>query len=444
MKRPYALRAVCACCCFFILFLSTAAATRAEDVNALLKQVNSELRISQRDMFSGKLDNAVASLENIEALLASVKTEDPDHPERKKAENKYTKLLKDLERRTGKRLGGGTTTAGSGETVHASPDTRAAEKSPPVSTGQGNDAAVSAEFEADVRALKAEYDRHAAVFEKAAGKPIFYYELKPVEELLGLIDEFEQNEMAAVKEKAAIFGRKYGTGKEEIDQKAESMGYSGKFYSAGYPYDELIQALANIPKTRMAMAEDLARKADKMVFDNSKGHDFVRLQQYEKARTWLAMAFRFDAGNALVQRTAESVDRKIADSMKDLYAKIDKQTFPGQAADAPPEAEDLTRTVLKWFDEHPVWGNRAQNPYTVLKVVITGPWLIQKRNILAESIMYGLPAALAIQLEEEKEKGLVRVFNLIMLTEEMKGVAKGPPFHTAIVSSSYYLHPSKL
>ena len=83
----------------------------AQDTAILLKTVDKELRQAERDMFSGKTEKAIASLENIEKNLAIVKEKDPNNPKLKTAENKFKKLVKDLERRTGKDLGGGTLTA---------------------------------------------------------------------------------------------------------------------------------------------------------------------------------------------------------------------------------------------------------------------------------------------------------------------------------------------
>ena len=83
----------------------------ADDTEALLKKVDKDLRNAERDMFSGKTEKAIASLENINIALIKIKQDDPNNPKLKTAENKYSKLVKDLERRTGKDLGGGTVTA---------------------------------------------------------------------------------------------------------------------------------------------------------------------------------------------------------------------------------------------------------------------------------------------------------------------------------------------
>jgi seryl-tRNA synthetase len=77
----------------------------------MLKQINKELRQANKDMFGGKTDKAIASLQNIKKQLIEVKEADPNNPQVKSYGNKYKKLVKDLERRTGQDLGGGTLTA---------------------------------------------------------------------------------------------------------------------------------------------------------------------------------------------------------------------------------------------------------------------------------------------------------------------------------------------
>jgi len=88
--------------------------------------------------------------------------------------------------------------------------------------------------------------------------------------------------------------------------------------------------------------------------------------------------------------------------------------------------------------------NKAQGKTygKILAVSVTGPWRIFKKNILAEPIQYNLPVAVSVQIESEKSMNLVRVYLMTMLTQEMKGVKKAPPFIGATVGNSYYVRPS--
>ena len=104
----------------------------SEDTSAILKEANKELRRAQRDMFSGKTDNAVASLEKIREMILKLKASAPDDTGIKTAENKYSKLVKDLERRTGRDLGGGTLSAAESSSATTLPE------KPPSPVGSGD------------------------------------------------------------------------------------------------------------------------------------------------------------------------------------------------------------------------------------------------------------------------------------------------------------------
>lgn len=126
----------------------------AADVKALLNQVNKELRQVQRDMFGGKTEKAVASLEKIREKLLQAREADPNNPQVKSYEGKYEKLVKDLERRTGKDLGGGSLTAAGGSTradLPPKPEAKPVEQkaaAPAPAQGEADDAEPPAKKEA--------------------------------------------------------------------------------------------------------------------------------------------------------------------------------------------------------------------------------------------------------------------------------------------------------
>jgi Skp family chaperone for outer membrane proteins len=118
MRRLGHVNSACSMVCFALvatmLFFQATPAAAAQDADALLKQFNTELRQSQNDMFAGKSERAVEFLGALKELLDRVEALDPNTPKLKAAKGKYTKLVKDLERRTGRGLGGATTTVAAG------------------------------------------------------------------------------------------------------------------------------------------------------------------------------------------------------------------------------------------------------------------------------------------------------------------------------------------
>lgn len=526
----------------------------AADAKTLLKEANKTIRQAQRDMFSGKNEKAIAALDSIRGLLEQAKSADPNNASIKTAENKYKKLVKDLERKTGRDLGGGSTTVQSSTATElpSAPEAKpmASKPSQPVASkksgapsakvpyaarqplGQAEQALRSVddsirklldpnfpadakestvknidtkmeyarkmldkakklaaekgvsshpdfdemeakladaskrseeakgdfkesqaaasgaakEVTADVEALKAEYDRVNDLFNKATGVAIYYNDLEPAEKLLKEIEAFEKDDLPGLEAKAEAFAEKYGSTKEEIDKKADSMGFVRTTYSASFPYTAITEGIANVAKTRTVMADDLVRKAKEMI-DNAKGHihDFSRIENQNRIKAYGAMAARFDADSPRVKDFLSGLDAWVKKDTESLNAKIDKASFPSRAANAPADADALTKVAHEFLQkEADKAAAKGKEGRKILKVVITGPWRVFKKNLLGEPIQYGLPIVSAELAESEKGLNLARVYEGTLLTEEYKGVKKAPPFIGAAVGDSYYIRPSKV
>jgi hypothetical protein len=541
---------------------------QAADAKSMLKQVSKELRQAERDMFAGKIDKAVFALDPIKSQLAELKAADPNNPGLKRTENKYKKLVKDLERRTGKNLGGGTLTAADTATQTALPPkpeakpmpekknlttatsdagtstveaaspaqatktaapaklpnaakrplreatsqigrvdgyikklndpksklnkkqlidnmdksltrarakldkakdlaaTKGAASHPDLAKveadlaaaeekatearqfygeAQAAAAASSKEVDADVKALWGEYKRVEPLFAKATGYVMHYNDLQPVRELLIQIENFEKNDLNKINDDMKAFSHKYGSSREQIDQKAEEMGYSGQG-RASFPYTTLLEGIENIQKTRSVMADDLIRRAGDMKDRTSKGiGDFARLKQHKRIRTWVELAAQFDHENPRVKEFNSGLDSWIEEDFKALNAKIDKVTLPGHADNAPDDADKLSKIALEFLQQEE--NKRAEKNIEVgkvLTVVVTGQWRVFKKNLLGEPIQYNLPILSAVEYESDKELNAVRVYDSTLLTEEYKGVKMAPPFLGATVGNSYYIRPSAL
>jgi len=71
----------------------------AQDVKELAKEVNNELRQSQRMMFDGKLEESLQHLQKAAELLEQIKAADPGFSQLKSLQSKYDKQKKDLDKR---------------------------------------------------------------------------------------------------------------------------------------------------------------------------------------------------------------------------------------------------------------------------------------------------------------------------------------------------------
>ena len=542
--------------------------TEAVDAKALMKQVSQELRLAERDMFAGKIDKAVFALEPIRKRLIQLKAADPNNPGLKTAQNKYKKLVKDLERRTGKDLGGGTLTAAEISTQTALPpkqgakpmpekkapttaktdtETRTTEAASPApatkvaapaklphearrplseATSQINRidgyikrlndpkskfkkeqlvvkmdkslahartkfneakalaakkgvtshpdfdkaeknlaaaeqnvaetkqryeaartaaAASSKEVDTDVMTLLGEYKRVEPLFAMATGYVMHYNDLEPVKELLTQIENFEKNDLDMIKDKMKAFAQKYGSLRQEIDQKAEAMGYSGQG-RASFPYTSLSEGIENIQQTRTVMADDLIRRASDMKDQTSKGiSDFARPKQHKRIKAWGRLAAQLDQDNPRVKEFNSGLDSWIEEDMNALNAKIDQVTWPGHAENAPDDAVRLSEIAVEFLQKEE--NKRAEKNIEVgkvLAVVVNGPWRVFKKNLLGEPIQYNLPILCVVEYESDKSLGVARVYDSTLLTEEYKGVKMAPPFLGATVGNSCYIRLSAL
>lgn len=539
---------------FLVLFQFVAFPSHATDVKELLREISSDLRQAERNMFGGKAEQAIAALETIKAKILQAKEVDPNNPQVKTSENKFKKLVKDLERRTGKDLGGGSLTAAGAGTktdlppqpsakplsrpaeqaaAPAKPGPEATDQLPhaarrPVQNARGDlsrvDGAVekmsdpkwnhkqllgnmnsyldsarknlasgreeaakrgvtshpefdeletgikeaevkiaeahksyeaaqeeaarqAEEVTADVKALKDEYDRVNPVFQRANGYAVHYNDLKPVVELIEMIENFKQNDLNELRKHMQAFGEKYGTTRDAIDKKADAMGYVDSYYRASYAYTELAQGIENVEKTRPAMAEDLIRRAGDMKDRTSKGvHDFFRQEQHSRIKEWGQMAARFDPALPKVKSFNSEIDEWIKADAEALNEKIDKAVFPAHAPDAPEDVKSLVKEAMVFLqrENENLAAEKGGEVSHVVAVAVTGPWRVFSKNILGEPIQYNLPIATAVQRESEKSWNLARVYLSTLLTREMKGVAMGPPFTGVTMGDSYYIRPSAI
>ncbi len=80
------------------------------DVKKIISEANTTIRSAERNMFSGKYDEVIESIGTVRKLLDEAKSLEPDNFQIGSIEKKLMKVVKDVERRTGKDLGGGTGT----------------------------------------------------------------------------------------------------------------------------------------------------------------------------------------------------------------------------------------------------------------------------------------------------------------------------------------------
>ncbi|TNF98035.1 MAG: hypothetical protein EP297_09095 [Gammaproteobacteria bacterium] len=84
-----------------MLLMSNVLADPTGDTNALIRQLNKDLRAAERNMFSGKNESADQQLKAIAPQIEQLKAADPKNSKVKSLESKYAKIRKNLDRKLG-------------------------------------------------------------------------------------------------------------------------------------------------------------------------------------------------------------------------------------------------------------------------------------------------------------------------------------------------------
>jgi hypothetical protein len=303
------------------------------------------------------------------------------------------------------------------------------------SAEQAAQAAASAEIvNADCGALKSEAQRLMDTFNKCG--VIYYNDLAPLNEQIQVIEAFEQNELAALKEKLQTFENKYGSTRDEIDKNAENAGYSGND-RAGAAWSELTEGIAKIEGIRARMAEDIIGRVETQMANLKNLHDFSRRENHDRTREWLKMAERYSADHPGVKQMSQSLEPGLKEDLDTFFAKVDARTWPGNSSG------EVAEAAIKFFIESSDWGKNPK-PRHPLGIAIHGDWSVQERDLLQQPIMYGIPVFVAVQLDHEREENLVRVYDVTMRTAERAGIKPEPPFVSLTVGNSYYIRPDKI
>ncbi len=191
--------------------------------------------------------------------------------------------------------------------------------------------------------------------------------------------------------------------------------------------------MTDIEAVPARMGEKVKEMISQELSSLSSRHDFYRLERHAEIKK----LEDFCVKNVPGYSADASIAGKLAEDSKLFEAKIDQKTWPackGNDADRSGALDYLKNS----------WGKDEKHKYSVLGTVITGEWSIQKKDLLGQPIMYGLPVLLAVQKPEDQAHGLARVFILTLRTAEGAGVKMAPPFTSDTVGDSYYIRASQI
>ncbi|MBI4911203.1 MAG: hypothetical protein HY823_00550 [Acidobacteria bacterium] len=212
-----------------------------------------------------------------------------------------------------------------------------------------------------------------------------------------------------------------------------SLLAANKALADDHTYQDLKEVEDNAAAWRKQAAAKLAANVDTMMEwpRKSKGADVVFGKQVAEARRLLDAAARYDANHPQVAKLLA----ELSSMEKGAAGAVAARKWEGHR-NAPQGVGELAAAAMKYFKGPKGWTDR----YTVLAVAIRGPWTVQKKNLLGAPILYGIPAQLAVQKEEDRKLKQVRVFEGTLITAERAGVQAKPPFEGFYVGQNWLVN----
>lgn len=278
-------------------------------------------------------------------------------------------------------------------------------------------------------------------------------------ERFAIIETYQLQTQPGVESQLAAFEAQYGKTPQAVDESyapllnmepgkrlPEALEELATKISGTYPVPERLlretrAELAGLQTTRVQTADFFVTQAKPTLEFLEKARPDQRRPSLLRLEKELRFAVSFDPANAEAKQLLGVVEDKLSASEELLEAWLDEQVFPTPAFEfsGPGEKAELAAACLEWFRASPDWsGAKGEHPF---HVVVSGNWVVAKRNILGQPIQWGLPIYLALWKDDKPD--LARVFSLTMVTQVAVGVAKSPPWKTCFVGSSYPMRRAK-
>jgi hypothetical protein len=261
------------------------------------------------------------------------------------------------------------------------------------------------------------------------------------DEILKILESVEK-EIPAFNKKLDAFAKKYGSDQNEIDAKLRPLTESVKDQrpgqNAGRAYKECRSYINNIPPSRKEKAEELIRDAEATQRTINAYDGQVTQENYDRLRTELDYAIKFDPENSTAKEMRAAADKDQKAKLGAIKDKIAGAKWPEPYKDfaGPGDPDELAEAAMKYLHKDEA-RRGSDDPDQTFAVIVKGDWRSTKKNIMGETVQWGLPVWAACYNSKEKKDGLCRVFSLTMVTREERNIKKAPPFTGAWTGDSY-------
>lgn len=515
----------------YLLICSWPAISHAQDVKAMEREINSELRNAQNLMFNGKTEESDAKLNKVAELIESLKNHDPDNPQIKSLEQRFQKQRADLDRRMPSKVSKpeppkeksaienkeikkdpGPESSGVSmpktdkgdqpkalprntrqeiqtlnraiqslettekdrlkqiqagdshymqqmestlkriqekldelpglyEKVAAAAHQEGVADHPEITEAEGRIDQVTAWAKQemakarayvetvevgkaaaaeDAKALEKQFEEYRQTYFNPIGNLRYAYTAEDIQKAFVLLEAYGK-EKKNIEKIVADYETKYGATRDDIEKATGGMANV-------YPWQSMKENMGIMEEVPVQLAAKIKETIESELGSIEKRHDFYRLSAHDELRKLAGYQKKYAPDAPAV----ENLEQVLAQDVKKFEERIDQRAWPsckGKSADR--------KGALKYFQE--TWGKDEKRNYTVLSTVITGDWSVQKKDITGKPIMYGLPVLLAVQMPEDKAKGLARVFILTVRTPESGNSKMQSPFTSDTVGDSYFI-----
>lgn len=261
---------------------------------------------------------------------------------------------------------------------------------------------------------------------------------------LAALEDYDKNIKPKLTKLREDFVKKYGdvdTMDDKLSEIIEIDWRSGKHPTtrASQLYENLVSHMDYIAQARVEKTEQLLRDAQQQYDAIMRYPLWVTDEKFDELKELITHAVAFDPTNKDAQEWLKKADQQRAERMAARQKEIDDAKWPGHYANfaGPGNPDALAKAALEWIQADEQAAGRRDRTFAV---AVRGDWVSAKKNILGETIQWGLPIWTACYFPEEKDKGECRVFALTILTAEGgKDIEKAPPFTYTWVGNVYWM-----
>ncbi len=295
----------------------------------------------------------------------------------------------------------------------------------------------------DVEALLAAREKYARIFQLAdegmnAGgteeqRKAHY------EQLLVLYQTWFKEQKEPLEKLLAEFGAKYGTALQPIQDKlAELKGGPVNYaYTPGHAYEQLVKGITTMSEHAKALAQRLFEEATGTLAKIDDYSEDLRVALYDREKARMESALAFDPENADIKARLARIDAEKAAKAAEIEKLIDARVWPPHVKSfaGPGQPDELAASALAFLKAHAEPGERP------VAVRVTGNWEVGEKDVFGRPINYQLPILMACLRQVDQGKDLARVFELSMITLNLK---QAPPWKTSATLGSWHMRASKL